>query len=52
MEPCRKASEKYWHKLAEQKVVFNLLPAEDIDLDADQINIDYDDLDQKLELSD
>jgi len=40
-------------KQAEMKEVINLIPAEDLEnLDAEQIDIDYDDLNTKIELSD
>ena len=49
---CARWSLAERHKLAERKVVINLLLAEDIDLDAEQIDIYYENYDQKLELSD
>ena len=52
IEGCRKGSEKFWHKQAEKKVVINLIPVEDIDLDNEIIDIDYDDLTEKLDVSD
>ena len=52
IEGCRKASEKYWHKQADRKIVINLIPVVDVDLDKEQINIDNDDLDHKRIVSD
>ena len=52
MEGWRKGSEKFWYKQAEKKVVINLIPVEDIDLDNEIIDIDYDDLNEKLDVSD
>merc|ERR1711895_318327 len=52
IEGCRKGAEKFWQKQAEKKVVINLLPVDDIDLENEIIDVDYDDLDEKLEISD
>ena len=51
-ESCRKASEKYWEKQAERKKVINFIPAEDIDLQNEQIDVDYEDFDTKIAVSD
>ena len=52
-EGCRKASEKWWKKQNELKEVINLIPAEDLEnLDSEQIDIDYEDFNTKIELSD
>ena len=52
IEGCRKGAEKLWQKQAEKKVVINLLPVDDVDLENEIIDVDYDDLDEKLEISD
>ena len=52
IEGCRKGAEKFWQKQAEKKVVINLLPVDDIDLENEIIDFDYDDLVEKLEVSD
>ena len=52
IEGCRNGAEKFWHKQAEKKVVVNLVPAEDVDLENEIIDIDYDDLTEKLDVSD
>ena len=52
IEGCKKGCEKFWHKQADKKVVVNLLPVEDVDLDNEIIDIDYEDLNEKLEISD
>ena len=53
MEGCRKASEKYWQNQEKKKVVINLIAADDLhDLNNEQIDINFEDLDQKIELSD
>ena len=53
IEGCRKASEKYWQNQEKEKVVVNLLPADDLhDLNNEQIDINFEDLDHKIELSD
>ena len=53
IESCRKISEKYWKKLQERKQDVNLIPAEDLeDIDSEFIEIDVDDYDNKLALSD
>ena len=44
---------KYWQKSEEKNQVVNLIPAEDLeDLSSEQIDIDYDDYDEKLLISD
>merc|ERR1712240_512543 len=52
IEGCRKGAEKFWQKQKENKVVHNLIPVEDVDLENEIIDIDYDDFDEKLEVSD
>ena len=52
MEGCRKASEKYWDKLAERKVIINFTPSEDVDLVNEQIDINVEELDEKLMAAD
>ena len=53
IESCRKISEKYWKKLQERNQVVNLIPAKDLeDIDSEFIEIDVDDYDNKLALSD
>ena len=53
IESCRKISEKCWKKLQERNQVVNLIPAEDLeDIDSEFIEIDVDDYDNKLALSD
>ena len=53
IESCRKISEKYWKKLQERNQVVNLIPAEDLeDIDSEFIEIDVEDYDNKLALSD
>ena len=47
-ESCRKASEKYWAKVAERKKIFNFIPCEEIDMENEQIGDDYDDFDMKI----
>ena len=51
-EGCRKGAEKFWQKQAEKKVVINLVPVEDVDLENEIIDVDYDDFEEKLEVSD
>ena len=38
-------------KLAERKKIINFIPAEDIDLQNEQIDVDYEDFDTKIALS-
>ena len=53
IEGCRKASEKYWQNQEKKKVVVNLLPADDLhDWNNEQIDINFEDLDHKIDLSD
>ena len=52
IEGCRKGAEKFWQRQTEKKVVHNLIPVEDVDLENEIIDIDYDDFDEKLEVSD
>ena len=53
IEGCRKASKKYWQNQEKKKVVINLLPADDLhDLNNERIDINFEDLDQKIDLSD
>ena len=52
IESCRKGAEKFWQKQAAKQVVINLVPVEDIDIENEIIDIDYDDLEEKLELLD
>ena len=53
IESCRKISEKYYKKLQERNQVVNLIPAEDLeDIDSELIEIDVDDYDNKLAISD
>ena len=53
IESYRKISEKYWKKLQKRNQVVNLIPAEDLeDIDSEFIEIDVEDYDNKLALSD
>ena len=52
MESCRNKSEKYWNKLAEKGVITNFIPAEDVDLENDQIDAMFDYWDEKLNAAD
>ena len=52
IESCRKGAEKFWQKQAAKQVVINLVPVEDVDVENEIIDIDYDDLEEKLELLD
>ena len=53
IETCRKNSEKYWKKLHERKEVVHFTPAEDLeDIDSEDIQIDVEDFDTKLTVSD
>ena len=52
IESWQKGAEKFWQKQAEKKVVINLVPVEDVDLENEIIDVDYDNLEDKLEVSD
>merc|ERR1711895_309191 len=53
IETCRKNSEKYWKKLQERNEVVHFTPAEDLeDIDSEDIEIDVEDFDTKLAVSD